>query len=212
MKRRKKTGLCADDVFAETSTNEFLVALETWIGRKLPAPSPIPEAQLEETMADLDRLVELAGKPDADPELIFRQLSQAVTPILPAPAEAPPTELPLNRHERLFRAVYFFESETFNDGVESYLTAHHATDVRWAIEGLGEIGAVEMQARLDSLCKGLFDSGYPETEEARSAVVESPTRGQATLLKEFSVFHARNSAKLDVALAAWARANRQHFV
>lgn len=213
MKKQKQHGQRGvDDVFAESSTNAFLVALESWIARKLPAPPPVGEGQLAQTMAELDRLTRLAGEPNADADLVLRQMAQAVTPIFPAAPPPSPDQPPLNRHERLFRAVFFFAAESYDDGIESYLTAHDATDVRAAMEGLGEIGAGELQVHLASLCRGLFGDDYPETEEARGAVVDAPGPEQAALLREVGRFFATRSVELDEALAAWARANRQYFV
>lgn len=213
MKQRKQHGrLGADDVFGESSTNAFLVALESWIARKLPAPPPVGDEQLEQTLAELDRLTKLAGNPGSDADLILRQMARAVTPIFPAAPAASSGEPTLNRHERLFRAVFFFAAESYDDGVESYLTAHDAADLRSAIEGLGELGAGELQARLASLCQGLFGEDCPATPEARGAVVDAAGPAEAALLDELGRFFAKRSVELDEALTAWARANRQHFV
>ena len=206
---RKTRGPSADEVFANEETNSFLVALENWIARKLPQAPEISEDALEKLLAKLDRVAKEAAKPGADAGKIFGQMSQALGDGMPAP-EAP-DETGLNRYERLFRAVYYFESDTYNDGVETYLAAHDEAELRLALEGLTLIDASEMRTRLEALCRAVFGSTHPATEKKREALLEAAGRAQAALFKEFATYHARTSAELDEALARWARANRAHF-
>jgi hypothetical protein len=192
--------------------HEFLAALHAQVCARFAVEasnSQVDFGALKVRIGELSQAIE--GK-ELSPEESFSQLARVV-------GSAPWNTglslrkriIPLTCCESLFLAVYLFDSDTYNDGIEHFFFYDSGDLYDLALEGLREIGCSDVAQHVEAFARSLFGEDYPLDVRARQAVLEA---SQETADKAADPFraYARWSEVIARQLALWARQHRTEFI
>lgn len=199
------------DPFEITDDNAFLAALEAAVCARMAPGDAFPGEPLDALERQLDEINRALEAGTLSPEEGFARMMGAAGGA--QPGAAPPLRdriAPLTRHERLFLAVYLFDSDTYNDGIGHFFFYDSGDLYDLALEGLREIGAGHVAEHAQAFAESVFGPEYPVDIHVRQAALEEredDDDGAGAAFRQY----AQWSEEVTRQLAAWARSNRAGF-
>lgn len=210
MGKKKRKSINISEIFENKNDNEFLLGLENWIIRKIPPAFDISEDDFKKNMKEIDVICEDIRNKGLEPELEYIELSQALNIYMPNSTPVP--EGLFNFYENIFLAVFYMDTNIYNNGADNYFLTTDENGYRYTLEGLSIIGAVDVKEQLELLCLSVFGENYPKTENEIADLLDEGDEIISLLLDKFCRFYAKKSDMVNNLLAKWARENKNMFL